>query len=98
MPQYLSNLFTARRPLDPVPAMPQAKYKTLHALFDEHRSIDDIFSGAAERIKQIESEQSNTADRKPREDKETKKQRLKEEQVKKHRESLKQASEQCKYP
>ena len=32
MPEYLSNLFRARRPLDPIPAMPKPKYSGLNAL------------------------------------------------------------------
>lgn len=32
MPEYLSNLFRAKRPLQPIPAMHKAKYTGLNAL------------------------------------------------------------------
>jgi len=32
MPEYLSNLFRAKRPLAPIPAMPKAKYRELMPL------------------------------------------------------------------
>ena len=32
MPEYLSNLFRAKRPLQPIPAMHRAKYTGLNAL------------------------------------------------------------------
>ena len=43
MPEYLSTLFRARRPLDPIPAMPKPKYDCVNALQDGHRSLDQIF-------------------------------------------------------
>ena len=49
MPEYLSNLFQARRPLDPVPAMPKPTYAPVFALQNEHRSLEQIFSEAKAR-------------------------------------------------
>ena len=43
MPPYLSNLFRARRPLDPVAAMHKPRYEGLLALHDDYRSLDQIF-------------------------------------------------------
>lgn len=41
MPVYLSLLFRARRPLDPLPALHKAKYDTrpLEPLIDQHHAI-----------------------------------------------------------
>jgi hypothetical protein len=91
MPQYLSNLFTARRPLAPVPAMPKPKYTGLNSLIDGHRSLEEIFEAAGERIKANEVEGTGTEPHLTKEHKEARKHQKKVEQVKKHRETLKQA-------
>lgn len=43
MPEYLSNLFRARRPLDPCEAITRPRYKPLNPLIDGHRSLDQVF-------------------------------------------------------
>lgn len=78
MPEYLSNLFRARRPLDPCPAMPKPRYGTVNPLFDGHRDLDQVFQDAKTR------HYANAADafgRPDRETKEEKKLRIKREQV-----------------
>ena len=77
MPEYLSNLFRARRPLDPIPAMHKPKYNPITPLHDDHRSLEQIFQDAKAR------HYANDADddfaRKARETKEEKKLRIKRE-------------------
>ena len=78
MPEYLSNLFQARRPLDPIPAMPRPKYAPVSALQDEHRSLEQIFSEA--KARHFANDDGDFG-RKVRETKEEKQLRLKKEQV-----------------
>ena len=40
MPDYLSILFRAKPPLEPIPALKRAKYQPVSALNDEHRTIE----------------------------------------------------------
>lgn len=49
MPEYLSKLFRARRPFDPIPAMPKPKYGALMPVIDGHRSLDQVFQEAKAR-------------------------------------------------
>ncbi len=76
MPDYLSNLFRAKRPLQPIPAMPKARYTGLNALQDGHRSLDQIFQEAKARHYANGEEDFG---RKARETKEEKQLRIKKE-------------------
>ena len=97
MPEYLSNLFRARPPLPPIPAMPKAKYRSLEALQGEHRTLEEIFEQAKARHFQDKGEQGGEFGRQNRETKEEKKLRIKREQVEKSMSRLKTEREQCKY-
>ena len=88
MPEYLSNLFRARRPLDPVPAMPRPKYQTLNSLNDGHRSLEQVFQEAKLRHYANYGENGDFG-RKARETKEEKMMRIKREQVSKTQTTLK---------
>lgn len=76
MPEYLSNLFRARRPLDPCSAMPKPKYDGLNPLIDGHRDMDQVFQEAKTRHYANGGEDFG---RKDRETKEEKKLRIKRE-------------------
>ena len=93
MPEYLSNLFQARRPLDPIPAMPKPIYSPVCALQNEHRSLEQIFQEA--RARHFAND-DNEFGRKARETKEEKQLRVKKEQVAKSVQQVKAQLKTCK--
>ena len=94
MPEYLSKLFAARRPLDPIPAMPRPKYAPVSALQDEHRSLEQIFSEA--KARHVANDDGDFGRNKVRETKEEKQLRVKKEQVAKSQEQIKVQLKNCK--
>jgi hypothetical protein len=46
MPEYLSNLFQARRPLEPIKAMPKPRYNYVNPLIDDNKSLEELFEQA----------------------------------------------------
>ena len=84
--------FLCRRPLEPVKAMPKARYKHVNPLVDDHRSLEEIF----EQAKMKHYTGTDPDNKGQRETKDEKKLRIKKEQVKKHNEHLKIERKKCK--